>query len=128
MAVDANIALQASVTKTATFSGAWLNLPTGTPRRGLVVRVLYSAASNASGANTVEWSVDTSSDGATVKGTAYVQAADNVVTLSTTAQAGEVFMRIDTSDPYIRLTCTIGGAGTVPTVTYQGDITYGRPA
>jgi hypothetical protein len=29
---------------------------------------------------------------------------------------------------YIRLTVTIAGAGTVPTITYQGDLVMGAPA
>jgi hypothetical protein len=49
MATDANVVLQASVTKTATFNGAAVQFPGGTPRRGLYARVLYSAATNASG-------------------------------------------------------------------------------
>jgi hypothetical protein len=39
MATDANLTLQASVTKTGSFNGAGVDLKTGTPRRGLVARV-----------------------------------------------------------------------------------------
>lgn len=126
MATDALLALQASVTKTATFSGAGLNIPGGTPRRGLFARVLYSAATNASGSNSVTFQVDESADNSTFFG----KTVDNkdVVTLSTTAQAGEIFLPIETSQPYIRLTATFAGAGSTPTITYSGDLVIGRPA
>lgn len=126
MATDALLALQASVTKTATFNGAGFGLVTGTPRRGLFVRVLYSAATNASGANSVTFSVDESADNSTF----FQKTVDNkdVVNLSTTAQSGEIFLPIETSQPFIRLSATFAGAGTVPTITYQGDVVAGRPA
>lgn len=125
MAVDANLALQASVTKTSTFNGAGVDLGTGTPRRGLFARVIYSAATNASGSNTVQFSLDESSDNSTFysKSSPVVDA----VALSTTAQAAEIFIPIETSKRYIRLTCTITGGGSTPTVTYFGDVVMGRP-
>lgn len=125
MATDANLALQASVTKTATFNGTGLDLLTGTPRRGLKVRVIFSAATNASGSNTVAFTVDHSTDNSTW--TQLAADAENNVALSTTAQNGEVYIPIETSKRYIRLTCTITGAGSTPTITYQGDITLARP-
>lgn len=127
MATDALVALQASVTKTATFSGTGLNLPTGTPRRGMFVRVLYSAATNASGSNTVAFSVDTSADNSSWN-SADSALHEKDIALSTTAQSGEMFIPIETTQPYIRLTCTISGAGSTPTVTYQGDLVTGFPA
>jgi|SRR6185503_5520636 len=126
MATDALLAVQASVTKTATFNGAGVNLPGGTPRRGFFIRVLYSAATNASGSNSVTFQVDVSADNSTF----YAKTVDNehVVNLSTTAQSGELFLPIETSDPYIRLTATFAGAGSTPTITYQGDLVLGRPS
>lgn len=126
MATDANLALQASVTKTATFNGAGLNLPGGTPRRGLKARVIYSAATNASGANAVTFSVDVSPDNSTWYSGEF-QGVDTAVNLSTTAQAGEIYIPFETSQPYVRLSATFSGAGTTPTITYQGDVTLGRP-
>lgn len=126
MATDANLQLQASTTQTASHSGAAVNLPGGTPRRGLKARVLYSAASNASGANAVEFGIDVSPDGVTwYDGEA--QAGDAVVNLGVAAQAGEIFIPFETSQPYVRLTASVSGAGTVPTITYEGDIVLGRP-
>jgi hypothetical protein len=132
MATDANLALQASVTKTATFNGAALILPGGTPRRGLKARVLYSAATNASGANSVVFSIDVCYDGVPTAWNA--DFAGPAVVLSTTAQAGEIDIPFEVSPTsvangiQIRLTATFSGAGSTPTIVYQGDITLGRPS
>jgi hypothetical protein len=131
MPVDANVVLQASVTKTATFSGSALKLPGGTPRRGLKARILYSAASNASGSNTAQFSIDVSYDNASTWLSNLFQA--QLITLSTTVQSGEVFVPFDISPTsvvngtQIRLTVTIAGAGSTPTITYQGDLVLTRP-
>lgn len=126
MATDANTALQASVTKTATFNGAALDLGTGTPRRGLKARVIYSAATNASGSNTVAFAIDTSADNSTWNAADFASVENNVA-LSTTAQAGEFYIPFETSKRYVRLTATVSGAGSTPTITYQGDVELGRP-
>jgi hypothetical protein len=68
MAADANLVLQASVTKVDTFNSVGVNLPTGTPSRGLVARVIYSAASEASGGKTVTFKIQ---HGDTLGGTYY---------------------------------------------------------
>ena len=125
MATDANLVLQASVTKTATFNGAWVALPGLGGHRGLFAHVLYSAASNASGANSVTFSLDVSPDGGTTTYSAEFNAADQIINLSTTAQAGELSIPFslltkglkDGSSPSVRLTATFAGAGTVPTIT-----------
>lgn len=128
MAVDALVAIQASVTKTATFNGATFDLGTRPPyHMNLWVRVLYSAASNASGSNTVTFDVDGSTDNSNWLQTGGARFGDQV-TLSTTVQAGELFIPVQGFTRYIRLTCTIAGAGTVPTITYQGDLVFGAPA
>jgi hypothetical protein len=130
MATDALLALQTSVTKTATFTGSALTLPAGTPRRGLKARVLYSAASNASGSNTVLFSINVSRDGGS---TFYAEFQADPITLSTTAQSGEINIPFEISPTsvvngtQIELVCTISGSGTSPTITYQGDIQLGRP-
>lgn len=130
MPTDALIALQSSVTKTATFNGSALTLAGGTPRRGLNARVIYSAATNASGSNSVTFSVDVSYDGGS---TWFSDFLAPPVALSTTAQASEVFIPFSISPTsvangtQIRLTATFSGAGSTPTITYQGDITPGRP-
>lgn len=131
MPTDTNLALQASVTKTATFNGAWVPIPgLGGVSPTLWAHVLYSAASNASGANSVTFSLDVSPDGGTTVYSAEFNAADQIINLSTTAQSGELSLPFslllknvkDGSNPAIRLTATFAGAGTVPTITYSGNI------
>ena len=126
MATDANLTLQASVTKTATFNGAWLSIPTGTPRRGMKVRVIYSAATQASGSGVITFAVDVSPDNGTTVYANEFAAVDSAITLSTTAQAGEIYIPIETSQPYIRLSEVVTGTPTTGTITYQGDIELGR--
>lgn len=120
MAKDALLQLQASVTKTASFQGTGLNIPTGTPLRGLSAMVLYSAATNASGSNTVSWTLDTSPDNSTWTTMA---TGETQVALSTTAQAGEFEIPLETAQPYVRLSVAFAGAGSTPTVTYEGWLT-----
>lgn len=131
MPTDANLALQASVTKTATFSGNWVGVPgLAGNTMNLFAHVLYSAASNATGANSVTFALDVSPDGGTTVYAAEFSMADQAVNLSTTAQAGELSIPFslltkgvkDGSAPSVRLTATFGGAGTVPTITYSGNI------
>lgn len=125
MATDALIQLQASVTKTSTFQGTAVDLKTGTPRRGLKARVIYSAATNASGSNTVAFTIEHSDDNSTF----YTLSSnvENNVALSTTAQSGEFFIPFETSKRYVRLVATFSGAGSTPTITYGGEITLSRP-
>jgi hypothetical protein len=125
MAADANLSLQASVTKTASFNGAGVNLKSGTPRRGLKARVLYSAASNASGSNSVTFTIEHSDDDSTYA--LLASGAADAVALGTTAKAGQLFIPFETSKPYVRLVATVSGAGSTPTITYSGDILLGRP-
>jgi hypothetical protein len=126
MAADANLVLQASVTKTASFNSAGVDLHSGGPKgRSLVGRVVYSAAANASGSNTCTFSVEHSDDDSTYY--ALASGAADVVTLSTTAQAGEIFIPFDTIKRYVRLVLTVAGAGGSPTITYQGHIVLARP-
>jgi len=73
MPADLQLVLQASVTKTAAFTGAGLTIPTGTPRRGLKARFIYSAASVASGAGTVIFGIDISRDGGSTWYTEFIQ-------------------------------------------------------
>ncbi len=126
MASDANLALQASVTKTATFNGAGVDLGAGPSTKfPLFAEVIYSAATNASGSNTVTFSVDHSDDNSTFY--AHTSGAADAVSLSTTAQSGVVYIPIATRKRYVRLTVTVSGAGSTPTVTYLGKIVASRP-
>src|SRR5690242_10546905 len=124
MPTDALITLQSSVTKTATFNGSGVDIK-GTPRRGLFARVIYSAATNASGSNTVAFTIDHSDDNSTFYQLA--SGVENNIALSTTAQSGEFFIPVNTSKRYVRLTATFSGAGSTPTITYGGEFTLARP-
>ena len=131
MPTDALIQLQPSVTKTATFSGSAVTLAAGTPRRGLKARVIYSAATNASGSNSVQFSLDVSYDAGSTWNSNLFQAL--IINLSTTAQSGEIFIPFDISPTsvangtQVRLTATVAGAGSTPTITYGGELSLARP-
>ena len=135
MPVDALIALQPSVTKTATFNGAALILNGGTPRRGLFCRVIYSAATQASGSGVFTFSVDVCYDGVpTTWRSDFV--GDPPITLSTTAQSGELYIPFNVQPtmvsgvitaPQIRLSAVLSGSPTTPTITYSGDICLTKP-
>jgi len=121
MASDANTVLQASVTKTATFQPTTgLDLITGTPTRGLVARVIYSAASAASGTDTVTFEIDESSDNSSFTN---IVVSDQPVTLPTSGTgSGEIYMRFFTKKRYVRLSAIFSSSAHTDTITYQGDI------
>lgn len=132
MPTDALIQLQASVTKTSTFSSAAFNLPGGTPRRGLKARVIYSAGSSGTATSTAIFSIDVSHDGGS---NYFTEFESDPITLPTSgAVSGEVFLPFEVSPTSvanqinIKLTCTIApGASATPSITYVGDIVAGRP-
>lgn len=124
MAADTLLILQSSVTKTASFNSTGVDL--GTKRhRELTARVIFSAATNASGSNSVTFTVEQSSDNSTYYTVA--SGAKNVVNLSTTAQTGEIYIPFTPTMQYVRLVATFAGAGSTPTITYQGDTLLGFP-
>src|ERR1017187_4786517 len=124
MAVDALLAVQAVVTKTATFTGAPLILVAGTPFRGDKIRVIYSAATNASGSNSVTFQIAVSKDAGS---TFNVEAQSDPIALTTTAQSGEISIPFSVRPStvangiQIELIALFAGAGSTPTITYQGD-------
>lgn len=132
MPVDALNQLQASVTKTSTFSSAAFTLPGGTPRRGLKARVIYSAGSSGTATSTATFSIDVSHDGGS---NFYAEAAADPITLPTSGSvSGEIFIPFEISPTsvangtQIKATCTIApGSEATPTITYQVDLTEGRP-
>lgn len=126
MATDAKLVMQASVTKTAAFDSTGLNLVVGTPLFGnmLWARVIYTATNTSSGAGALTFEVQESADDST-----YVkisQTSESVITLSTTAQTGEIFIPFRTSKPYVRLSLTTV-SGTGATTTYKADVVMARP-
>jgi len=130
MPSDANLVLQASTTKTATFNGAALILPGGTPRRGLVARVIYSATQQASGSGVWTFSIDVSYDAAS---TWFSDFLAPPITLTASAQSGEIFIPFSISPTsvangtQIRCSATLSGTPTTPTTTYKADLVAGRP-
>jgi hypothetical protein len=132
MATDALLALQASVTKTSTFSSAVFTLATGTPRRGLKARVLYSAGASGTATSTATFSISVSYDGGSSFNPEFL--ADPLTLPTSGAIAGEFFIPFEVSPTsvangvQIKLVCTIApGSSATPTITYQGDICLGRP-
>jgi hypothetical protein len=128
MAYDTLLALQASVTKTATFNGTGVSLPFGNGINPLFARVLYSAATNASGSNSVSFTIDYSLDNGS---TWAVASTAPIINLSTTAQAGEISIPVmfptgarvlaTPANALVRLSATFAGAGSTPTITYSCD-------
>jgi hypothetical protein len=121
---DALLVLQASVTKTASFNSTGLAVP-GTPLAGLVARILYSAANQASGAGVWTFTVEHSDDNSTWY--ALASGAADAITLTTTAQAGEIFIPFRTAKAYVRLVLTLSGSSTTPTITYSADLGLSKP-
>ena len=127
MPADALLALQASVTKTASFNGASVQLVGGSGFKArLMARFLYSAATNASGSNTATFGVDISYDNSTWYSD--FVGADTAVSLTTTAKSGEIHIPIVVNENaiagsvYVRAVVVIAGAGSTPTITYSADI------
>jgi hypothetical protein len=116
--------LQTSTTQIASFTGAGVDLNKGTPLRGLVARVLYSAASNAAGSGTVVFGIQHSDDNVTFVDLA--QGTSDKLTLTTAVASGEVFIPFRTDKRWVRLTQTLTG-GTTPTITYESQIGLSKP-
>lgn len=127
MPADANAVLQASVTKTDTFASAGVDLGAtyGNFPRELVARVLYSEAYEASGSKTVVFSIEQSADDNTYY--ALASGAKNTLTLSTTHQAGEIFIPFMATMKYVRLVETLSASTNSPTITYSADVVPSRP-
>jgi hypothetical protein len=114
LAYDVNSVLQASVTKTATFTGAGFDLKTGTPRRGLKARLLVGTVSGT--LPTLDVTVQESADNTTF---------NNLVTFDQKTAAGEDWETVETTKRYIRHVATIGG--TTPSFVYEIDLGLSRP-
>ncbi len=122
MPADNNSILQASTTKTAAFDGAAFDLKTGTPRRGLFARIIYSAAATSSGGGSATFQMQDSDDGVTFAPISQARA----IVLGTTAANGVLHIPFETSRRYVRLSLS-AISGTGATITYESDIQLGRP-
>lgn len=118
---DANTILQAATTFTATFTSAALNLPGGTPRRGLKARFLATTVGAATGTPTLAPKIQESADNTTWNDLAYPIGAD------TLTAAGEMFIPFDTNNPYVRLVVTQSGTVTTPSCVCSCDIGIAWP-
>jgi hypothetical protein len=128
MAADGLLTLQTVTTVTATATGTAITVPFGIGPKPLFARVIYSAATNASGSNTVTFRVEMAADGTNY--TSLTTAPD--ITLTTSAQANEIFIPIDfplgaVVTAKVRLVAVIAGAGSTPTITYLADVVGARP-
>lgn len=128
MPADANAVLQASVTKVDSFNSTGVNLGVtyGNNPRPLVARIEYSAATEASGGKTVIFSIEQSD---AVGGTYYALAsgAKDTITLTTTAQAGEIFIPFLATMQFVRLVETLSASTNSPSITYYAEIVPARP-
>jgi hypothetical protein len=100
----------------------------GTPivNNPMWAQVLYSAASSGTANSTAQFDIQHSDDNSTWY--TLTSGADQVLTLTTTAANGEVFLPVVTSKPYIRLALTITpGSSATPTITYQAFLGESRP-
>lgn len=107
---DALLALQALVTKTATFTGAALDLGAhGLGSRALVARLLITAASGTT--PTLVGKLQESDDNS---------AWNDLITFESQAAVSESFRRFTTNKRYVRFVATI--AGTTPSFAYAVDV------
>ena len=120
--------IAATASGTSIDTGAGGALPGGTPVDGLVARVIVSDGHNASGSNTVDFTIEHSSDNSTWKTLAGAAlGANDTLTLPTSVQSREVFIPFETHQRYYRLTATVAGAGTVPAVTFTAFVGPAMP-
>jgi hypothetical protein len=128
MAADGLLTLQTVTTVTATTTGTAITVPYGIGPKPLFARVIYSAATNASGANAVNFRVEMAADGTNY--TSMTTAPD--INLTTTAQANVIYIPIDFplgagTTAKVRLNAAFSGAGSTPTITYFADVVGARP-
>lgn len=124
---DANAVLQASVTKVDTFNSTGLDLGAtyGNSPRELVASIRYSAASEASGSKTVIFKLQQST---AVGGTYYdLATSTTTITLTTTAQSGEILIPFLATQQFVRLVMTLSANTNSPTITYEADVRPSRP-
>lgn len=124
MPSDALLTQTAPGTKTSTFSTAGVALGKSKILYDLYMRMVYSAAQNGSGANAWTFDVDLSLDG----GSTWSEISGAPpINLTTSAQAGELFLELPlnmpainatmSNAPQVRLTGTLSGAGSGATIT-----------
>ena len=126
MPADANVTLLTSQTiTTAGVNGPSYNTLTGTPRRGLSARILYSAVSAATAGCVMTFKQQKSSDNTTFVDSVYA----TPLTYSTTAQAGvlDLHMYAEKAFPYIRVVATPSPTTGLPTGVFKVEIDAAIP-
>jgi hypothetical protein len=118
MAYDANLVLNdGSTAITSTGSSSALNIPSGTPRRGLKVRIVVTAVSGTS--PTALYEIQSCATSGGTYATCATYEGGNVTA------TGEYFIPFETSKPYIKLKTTVGG--TSPSFTTYAHVVDSRP-
>lgn len=118
------LAASATITDSANSTAVDLGVG-GTLRAILWARVVHSATSNASGSATITYKIQHSADNSTWYDCA--SGAKDIITTSTTAQTGEIYIPIVTDLRYVRLVTTFSTTSGTPTTTRQGEITVTAP-
>lgn len=120
---DALLVTQASQTVTNSASGTALDLKTQTAKRGLKMRFVFTAVSNASGASTITPIVEHSSDNSSWT---TLTTGDAIVT-TTTSTPTEVFLPVTTTKRYVRGSVTFSATTGTPTCTYHAELGNASP-
>jgi len=115
MAADANLALQALTTVTATGTATALNIPTGTATRGLPVRLVATTVSGTTPTFTAKLQESTD-------GTTYIDAlwlTDPTTNVNSLTAAGQLSGNYQSEKAYVRLVYTI--SGTSPSYVFKAE-------
>lgn len=118
------LAASATITNSANSTAVDLGIG-GTLGRTLHARIIHSATSNASGSATITYSIEHSADNSTFY--AHTSGAKDIITTSTTAQAGEIFIPVNTTLRYVRLVSTFSTTTGTPTTTRLAYLTNVQP-
>lgn len=97
------------------------------PGKCLYARIRYSAASIASGAgDTFAFRIEHSDDNVTYY--QHVRNDENIITLTTTAASGTIYLPIATQKKWIRLVADFTtSSGVSPTITYSAEVLIAKP-
>jgi len=138
MATDALLSLQTQITSTATAHSAGKTLPKATMDGPLFVRIIYTAAQQASGSGVFTFGLSVSYDGGSTWNADYI-AADKAVTLTASPQTGEfsIPFQLTQADlvkpslatqpaPQIRADLVLSGSPVTPTITWGAEMQPAR--
>lgn len=120
---DALLVLQSAVTKTTAFASTGVNLPTGTPKRGLRARFIATNVSAPTAGAVFTPTIDHSSDN-----TAWTNLATGTpLTAGTAATTSEQFIPVNTQKAYVRLNVLQSPTTGSPTMTYYCELGNSEP-